>query len=190
MVTRADGTIYTFGATPESGGTGTFLTTSISRNSNVITIHYKTIEELTGLPTKGLVLDYLEDTVGRRIDFTYKLLTDNIVRPTNISYCPDFTNTCTASDRIGIDYIYSDYPDSVPRLTEVKPPIGPSYHYDYTFTEAAYRLSTVISPAGGVTSYDWGHFDKPIGSGAIPPFCRHNWQNHNRPRSSQINQNI
>ncbi len=160
----SDGVLYTFKDQANPNQLDYYLLSSIEKYTSRISIHYKSAQDLTGLPTSGLIPDYVVDSVGRIVRFTHQLSGGIAIDPKTISYCPNFSGTCSEAARIKIEYRYGSYPDSLPRLVEVKPPTGPSWHYDYQLTEAAYRLTTVISPAGGITKYGWGHFDKAIDS--------------------------
>jgi hypothetical protein len=132
--TLTDGTVITFAYKPA----GSFYATSIEKNNNKISIHYTKIAADVAFPIYFDVLDYVEDSIGRKVYFTHDFLGDS-VKLVKISYCPDYSDTCIEADRRKIQYIYKDYEFSSHRLEEVKPPQGPSWHYDYS-PEDSYRL--------------------------------------------------
>jgi hypothetical protein len=132
--TLTDGTVITFAYKP----VGSFYATSIEKNNNKISIHYTKIAADVAFPIYFDVLDYVEDSIGRKVYFTHDFLGDS-VKLVKISYCPDYSDTCSEADRRKIQYKYKDYEYSSHRLEEVKPPQGPSWHYDYS-PENSYRL--------------------------------------------------
>lgn len=162
ILTTSDGTAYIFAVLASPNELNTYLASSIKRHGSEINIAYTNFVDSGGTTIAGKILASVTDSVGRVISFQHGMLSGSVVKLTSVSYCSNFSASCNESDRRQIQYKHSSYPDSLPRLIEVKPPEGPSYHYDYTFNEAAYRLSKVISPNGGVTLYEWGHFDKSI----------------------------
>lgn len=160
-VTTSDGTVITFGKSSPAG----FLATSIRKLNNTITINYTTTASLTGELGAYPIIDFVVDTVGRRINFSHSVV-GGIVVLSKISYCSDFSASCEESNENSITYNYGIVEDqgveSLPRLIEVLPPEGPPWVYTYTYNLGSFRLQSVMNPSGGVTSYTFGTFRKNI----------------------------
>lgn len=152
----SDGTKYTFGANPNNFNEGWYSTTAIEKNGSIISISYQSDSYLTGGSTRKMLIDYVVDSVGRRIDFEYQKI-GTTTRPVKFYYCPDFSSSCNEERQITTEYLYYDDLGALNPvlLKEVRPPIGPSWHYKYERVGTANRLQTVISPNGGVSKYSY-----------------------------------
>lgn len=166
VVRTSSGLKYTFDSNSVSGH---YYTTSIELNNNTISIQYN-----SGLSSAQALIDHVIDSVGRKIYFEYKSYSDFIVPFYKLSkfyYCPDFGDSCNESDRITTKYIYYEDDNTLTGinpsiLKEVRPPLGSSWHYQYSKINEVNRLDTVISPNGGVSKYTYEYVDKHTSNGS------------------------
>lgn len=166
FVRTSSGVKYTFDSDDVAGY---YSTTSIEKNNNEITIHYT--DDVDAIQP---LIDYVVDSVERRISFEYTSYSGSVIslyKPTKFYHCPDFGNSCAASERITTKYIYYEGDQSLGGinpivLKEVRPPLGASWHYLYNQVNTINRLETVVSPNGGVSKYTYDFVDKytPDGS--------------------------
>ena len=106
----------------------------------------------SGEPAEGIkkITQYLSSTKTRVVNFAYET---NVARKNlkTISYTGEKTYTWT--------YVHTTVPVQGPLhslLKEVKPPIGPSWLYQYNESSSPrYELTRVTAPGGGFTSYSY-----------------------------------
>ena len=103
-------------------------------SGNEINIYYKYLGTI-------LVIDYVIDTIGRRIDFTYNTI-NYVTRLTSIS-----------GPGVSISYTHQSLP-TVYRtwLTKANLPVGNPWEYTYN---SSFELESVKTPYGGTFSYTY-----------------------------------
>ena len=103
-------------------------------SGNEINIYYKYLGTI-------LVIDYVIDTIGRRIDFTYNTI-NYVTRLTSIS-----------GPGVSISYTHQSLP-TVYRtwLTKANLPVGNPWEYTYN---SSFELASVKTPYGGTFSYTY-----------------------------------
>lgn len=129
-------------------GLNCFYTTSIvSPDGNQITITYDTVDEI-----QSSRIDEITDSCGRKIDFVYEKF------PASCSPLECFYQLKHIEVNNSNYYYYHEDTDHIgyQLLTEVKPPVGASWVYDYnTSTEPKYELTEVTYPTGGKINYTY-----------------------------------
>ncbi len=143
-----DGTEIVFGRGGTSAYENWYYATEIKKNNNTITIHYGTNRRV----------DYVMDSVGRRIDFHYSAIS-GYYRLTSITCAQD------PEQRSLVTYSYPTTFGAYPSvLSKVTLPDGDSWRYDYTaFTLEGltmHWLSSLATPYGGLVGYDYDSFKR------------------------------
>ena len=139
-----DGTEVVFGRGGNNAYDLWFYATEIRRNNNAITIHYGTNRRV----------DYVIDSVGRRLDFHYVTVA-NIYRLSSISL-----GTQTL-----VSYLYPGSGASYPSvLNKVTFPDGDTWQYGYAGFNVEgltyHRLSSLVTPYGGTVLYWYDSFKR------------------------------
>lgn len=136
-----DGTEIIFGRGGNTYYDKWYYATEIRKNNSTITIHYGTNRRI----------DYVMDSVGRRIDFHYSSASAN-----NLS-------SITYGQRTLASYYYPGTGDFPYWLSRVVYPDGETWQYQYDhfhistlFTHNG--LSSIVTPYGGTITYDYDRF--------------------------------